>query len=145
MAQRIPLPWRQLTFERMKLLTAMAGVMVAVMLMWVQLGILAALYSSATEVHRHVRAFAPQTPRERHVLEPPPPAAAMPNHDDFRHVRVRGDNRRRQRFDHVEDAGRRKARAQRANDGRRENDVPDQARTHEQKGQRVRVRPWPHQ
>jgi putative ABC transport system permease protein len=56
MAQHIPLAWKQLTFERMKLLTAIAGVMVAVMLMWVQLGILAALYASATTVHRHLQA-----------------------------------------------------------------------------------------
>jgi putative ABC transport system permease protein len=56
MSQRIPLAWRQLAFERMKLFTAMAGVMVAVMLMWVQLGILAAVYASATEFHRHIQA-----------------------------------------------------------------------------------------
>lgn len=56
MAQTIPLAWKQLTFERMKLVTALAGVMGAVMLMWIQLGILAALYTSVTEVHRHVRA-----------------------------------------------------------------------------------------
>ena len=56
MAQRLRLAWRQLTFERMKLLTAIAGVMVAVMLMWVQLGILAALYDSATTVHRSLNA-----------------------------------------------------------------------------------------
>jgi putative ABC transport system permease protein len=56
MPQRIPLAWKQLTFEKMKLLTAVAGVMVAVMLMWVQLGILASLYDSATVVHRGIRA-----------------------------------------------------------------------------------------
>lgn len=56
MAQRLPLAWKQLTFERMKLLTAVAGVMVAVMLMWVQLGILAALYDGATVVHRNLNA-----------------------------------------------------------------------------------------
>ena len=54
MSQHIPLAWKQLTFERMKLLTAMAGVMVAVMLMWVQLGILAALYANATIIHRQI-------------------------------------------------------------------------------------------
>lgn len=56
MAQRLPLAWRQLTFERMKLVTAVAGVMVAVMLMWVQLGILAALYAGATTIHRNLTA-----------------------------------------------------------------------------------------
>lgn len=56
MAQRIPLAWKQLTFEKMKLLTAVAGVMVSVMLMWVQLGILASVYDSATVVHRAIRA-----------------------------------------------------------------------------------------
>lgn len=56
MAQRLPLAWKQLTFERMKLLTAITGVMVAVMLMWVQLGILAALYDGATTIHRHLNA-----------------------------------------------------------------------------------------
>ena len=65
MTQRLPLAWKQLTFERMKLLTAVAGVMVAVMLMWVQLGILAALYDSATTVHRSLNAdlvvFSPLT------------------------------------------------------------------------------------
>lgn len=56
MPQRLPLAWKQLTFERMKFATAIAGVMVAVLLMWVQLGILAALYDSATIVHRNLRA-----------------------------------------------------------------------------------------
>lgn len=56
MAQRISLAWKQLTFQRMKLCTALAGVMVAVMLMWVQLGILAALYNGATVVHRNLKA-----------------------------------------------------------------------------------------
>lgn len=56
MAQRIPLAWKQLTFHRTKLLAALAGVMVAVMLMWVQLGILASLYDSATVVHRNLNA-----------------------------------------------------------------------------------------
>jgi putative ABC transport system permease protein len=56
MAQHIPLAWKQLSFERMKLGTALAGVMVAVTLMWVQLGILASLYKSATVIHRNVNA-----------------------------------------------------------------------------------------
>lgn len=56
MRQGIPLAFRQLTFERMKLLAAIGGVMVAVMLMWIQLGILASLYDSGTVVHRHIKA-----------------------------------------------------------------------------------------
>lgn len=56
MAQRIPLAFKQLTFEKMRFTTAILGVMVAVMLMWVQLGILAALYKSATTVHRSINA-----------------------------------------------------------------------------------------
>jgi hypothetical protein len=56
MAQRIPLAWKQLTFHRTKLATALAGVMVAVMLMWVQLGILQSLYNGATVVHRNLNA-----------------------------------------------------------------------------------------
>lgn len=56
MARPIPLAWRQLTFHRMKLISALAGVMVAVMLMWIQLGILASIYDSATVVHRSLNA-----------------------------------------------------------------------------------------
>lgn len=56
MGQRLRLAWKQLAFERMKLFTAVAGVTVAVMLMWVQLGILASLYDSATTVHRGIDA-----------------------------------------------------------------------------------------
>jgi putative ABC transport system permease protein len=56
MAQRIPLAWKQLSFHRTKLATALAGVMVAVMLMWVQLGILQSLYNGATVVHRNLTA-----------------------------------------------------------------------------------------
>lgn len=56
MSQNLHLAWKQLTFERMKLLTALAGVMVAVMLMWIQLGILASVYDSATTVHKHIQA-----------------------------------------------------------------------------------------
>jgi putative ABC transport system permease protein len=56
MAQGSPLAFKQLAFERMKLVTAISGVMVAVMLMWIQLGMLAALYDSATVVHRGIKA-----------------------------------------------------------------------------------------
>ena len=52
MAQHIRLAWKQLSYQPIKFLTALAGVMVAVMLMWIQLGILAAVYKSATTLHR---------------------------------------------------------------------------------------------
>ncbi len=56
MSQQLHLAWKQLTFQRMKLVAALAGVMVAVMLMWIQLGILASLYNAATIVHQNLRA-----------------------------------------------------------------------------------------
>lgn len=56
MAQNLPLAWKQLSFEPIKLLTATAGVMVAVMLMWIQMGILASVYDSATTVHKQIQA-----------------------------------------------------------------------------------------
>jgi putative ABC transport system permease protein len=56
LAQNISLAFRQLTYDRMKFATAISGVMVAVMLMWIQLGILAAVYESTTVIHRHITA-----------------------------------------------------------------------------------------
>jgi putative ABC transport system permease protein len=56
MSQQLHLAWKQLTFQRMKLVAALSGVMVAVMLMWIQLGILASLYNAATLVHRNLQA-----------------------------------------------------------------------------------------
>ncbi len=56
MPQNISLAFRQLAHDRMKFATAIAGVMVAVMLMWIQLGILAAVYESTTVIHRHITA-----------------------------------------------------------------------------------------
>jgi putative ABC transport system permease protein len=54
MSQRIPLAWLQLRHEKMKLFAAVAGVMVSVVLMWMQLGLLQALFSSAVEFHGSV-------------------------------------------------------------------------------------------
>ncbi len=54
MPQNIPLAWRQLAFEPMRTLSALAGIMAAVLLMWSQLGILVAVQESATVVHRRV-------------------------------------------------------------------------------------------
>ena len=56
MSQRLHLALKQLTFEPMKLFAASAGVMVAVMLMWVQLSILSAVYDSATVLHSNIKA-----------------------------------------------------------------------------------------
>ena len=42
MSQRIPLAWLQLKHEKMKLFVAVAGVMVSVVLMWMQLGLMKA-------------------------------------------------------------------------------------------------------
>ena len=51
MSQRIPLSWLQLKHEKMKLFAAVAGVMVSVVLMWMQLGLLKALFASAVVFH----------------------------------------------------------------------------------------------
>ena len=51
MSQRIPLAWLQLRHEKMKLFAAVSGVMVSVVLMWMQLGLLQALFASAIEFH----------------------------------------------------------------------------------------------
>jgi putative ABC transport system permease protein len=54
MGQRIPLSWLQLVHERMKLLAAIAGVMVSVVLMWMQLGLMNALFASAVVFHDQI-------------------------------------------------------------------------------------------
>ncbi len=54
MSQRIPLAWLQLRHEKMKLFAAVSGVMVSVVLMWMQLGLLQALFASAVEFHGSV-------------------------------------------------------------------------------------------
>ena len=51
MSQRIPLSWLQLKHEKMKLFAAVAGVMVSVVLMWMALGLLQALFASAVVFH----------------------------------------------------------------------------------------------
>ncbi len=51
MSQRIPLSWLQLKHEKMKLFAAVAGVMVSVVLMWMQLGLMKALFASAVVFH----------------------------------------------------------------------------------------------
>jgi putative ABC transport system permease protein len=54
MSQGIPLSWLQLVHEKMKLLAAIAGVMVSVVLMWMQLGLMHALFASAVVFHNRV-------------------------------------------------------------------------------------------
>lgn len=51
MGQRIPLSWLQLRHEKMKLFAAVSGVMVSVVLMWMQLGLMKALFASAVVFH----------------------------------------------------------------------------------------------
>lgn len=51
MSQRIPLSWLQLKHERIKLFAAVAGVTVSVTLMWMQLGLMRALFASAVVFH----------------------------------------------------------------------------------------------
>ena len=51
MSQRIGLSWLQLRHERMKLFAAVSGVMVSVVLMWMQLGLMTALFESAVVFH----------------------------------------------------------------------------------------------
>ncbi|MDP1799475.1 MAG: ABC transporter permease DevC [Planctomycetaceae bacterium] len=50
----IPLAWLQLTHSKAKFFAAVTGVVVAVLLMWMQLGFLDALYRSATSVTNHL-------------------------------------------------------------------------------------------
>lgn len=56
MSQRIHLSWLQLSHEKAKLLAAIAGVMVSVVLMWMQLGLMNALFSSAVLFHDRLNA-----------------------------------------------------------------------------------------
>ncbi len=51
MGQRIALSWLQLKHEKMKLFAAVMGVMVSVVLMWMQLGLMKALFASAVVFH----------------------------------------------------------------------------------------------
>jgi putative ABC transport system permease protein len=51
MSQRLGLSWLQLKHEKMKLFAAVAGVTVSVVLMWMQLGLMKALFASAVVFH----------------------------------------------------------------------------------------------
>ena len=54
--KRIPLAWLQLKKEKTRLVVALAGIAFADMLMFVQLGLLDALFDSATRPHRTLEA-----------------------------------------------------------------------------------------
>lgn len=56
MLRKTPLSWLQLVRSKGRLLVALAGITFADILMFVQLGLLAALYDSTTEAHRHIQA-----------------------------------------------------------------------------------------
>ncbi|MFN9719349.1 MAG: ABC transporter permease DevC [Planctomycetota bacterium] len=51
MSQKIGMSWQQLKHEKMKLFAAVSGVMVSVVLMWMQLGLMKALFASAVVLH----------------------------------------------------------------------------------------------
>lgn len=55
MFRRVPLAWLQLSHQKGRLLTAIAGVTFAAVLMFVQFGFLDSLFDSATLLHRMIR------------------------------------------------------------------------------------------
>ncbi|MEM1426645.1 MAG: ABC transporter permease DevC [Cyanobacteria bacterium P01_H01_bin.130] len=55
-AWEIPIAWRQLSYEKAKFLRSSLGVSSAILLMFVQLGLLGSLDESTTVMHRHLRA-----------------------------------------------------------------------------------------
>ncbi len=72
-SSHLPMAWLQLTHSRTKFAAAVSGVLVAVLLMWMQLGFLDALYRSATAVARSLKGdlvlLSPQT-KTFTMLEP---------------------------------------------------------------------------
>jgi putative ABC transport system permease protein len=55
MVLKIPLAWLQLVRNKFRSLVAVAGISFIVILMFIQLGFQDALYTSATQVHRHLQ------------------------------------------------------------------------------------------
>jgi putative ABC transport system permease protein len=55
MFRKIPLAWLQLTFQKARLLTAIAGITFAAVLMFMQFGFKEALFSTTTTIHRNIR------------------------------------------------------------------------------------------
>jgi putative ABC transport system permease protein len=56
MILKIPLPWLQLTYKKMRFFVALMGIGFAVMLMFLQLGLRDALFDSAVRLHRSLEA-----------------------------------------------------------------------------------------
>lgn len=52
---KIPLAWVQLTFQKTRLLTAIAGITFAAVLMFMQFGFQEALFSTTTTIHQSIR------------------------------------------------------------------------------------------
>ncbi|MCP2732623.1 ABC transporter permease DevC [Limnofasciculus baicalensis] len=55
MILKIPLPWLQLTYKKMRFLVALMGIGFAVMLMFLQLGLRDALFDSAVRLHKSLQ------------------------------------------------------------------------------------------
>ncbi|MTJ19518.1 MULTISPECIES: ABC transporter permease DevC [unclassified Dolichospermum] len=55
MILNIPLPWLQLIKQKVRFFVALAGIAFISVLMFMQIGFQDALYSSATQVHKHLR------------------------------------------------------------------------------------------
>ena len=55
MFEKIPLAWLQLTFQKARLLTAVAGITFAAVLMFMQFGFQEALFSTTTTIHKSIR------------------------------------------------------------------------------------------
>jgi putative ABC transport system permease protein len=55
MILNIPLPWLQLVKQKVRFFVALAGIAFISVLMFMQIGFQDALYSSATQVHNHLR------------------------------------------------------------------------------------------
>ncbi len=55
MYRKIPLAWLQLTFQKARLLTAVAGITFAAVLMFMQFGFQEALFSTTTTIHQSIR------------------------------------------------------------------------------------------
>src|SRR6185369_4548431 len=53
---RIPIAWLQLSYERLRLMAALAGIAFAVILMLVQLGLWTALFDAGVLLYSHMRA-----------------------------------------------------------------------------------------
>lgn len=53
--RKVPLAWLQLSFQKARLLTAVAGITFAAVLMFMQFGFQEALFSTTTTIHRSIR------------------------------------------------------------------------------------------